>query len=315
MVQEKILEVYNLCKYFKIDRKHQSKAVDDVSFFIRKGETLGIVGESGCGKTTCGRTSIGLYKRNSGTVLFHGKEIEDMKGKEKKKFYQKVQMVFQDPYNSLDPKMKVERIVSEGLRIHQMVQNKNEEKEKVIEILQNVGLHGSYLARYAREFSGGQRQRIGIARALAMEPEILVCDEPISALDVSIQAQIMNLLIDLKEEKGLTYIFIAHNLAAVKYISDRIAVMYMGKIVEMGSVEEIYEHPQHPYTVALMAAITVPDPHIERQRKKIILGEVNQIESAGCQFAPRCPYAKEKCWKEYPQMKTIAKDHQVACFL
>lgn len=311
-----ILEVKNLKKYFTV-KKSILKAVDDVSFFVKRGETLGLVGESGCGKTTCGRTSIGLIEKTSGEILFEGREISSYRGKEKKQFAKKVQMIFQDPYSSLDPKMKVGRLIGEGLRIHGMVKNKREEIELVQELLCQVGLHPDYVHRYIRDFSGGQRQRIGIARALAVEPEFLLCDEPISALDVSVQAQIMNLLRELQEDRGLTYLFIAHDLAVIKHFSNRIAVMYLGQIVEMGEAEELYKHPLHPYTKALLSAAPIPDPDIEMNRKKILLsGEDKEFGyEEQCSFASRCPYVKERCRKEKPKLREAAPGHMAACHL
>ena len=310
-----ILEVRNLSKFFRMGRHSVLKAVHDVSFSVRKGETLGLVGESGCGKTTCGRTSIGLYEKTSGSTLFNGKEIAQMKGKERKDLTKRVQMVFQDPYTSLDPKMKVHRLIAEGIRIHNTAANRNEEQEIVLDMLQKVGLHPSYAYRNIKEFSGGQRQRIGIARALAVQPEFLLCDEPISALDVSIQAQIMNLLMELQEKMGLTYLFIAHDLAVVKHFCDRIAVMYLGKIVEMGGSEEVYGHPLHPYTKALMSAVPIPDPDLEMGRKKILLsGESSShMGEDRCRFADRCPYVSNQCRNEGPKMKEVAPGHWVAC--
>jgi len=315
--QKPLLEVSHLSKHFKINRKEVVKAVDDVSFSIKKGETLGLVGESGCGKTTCGRTAIGLYRKTSGQMLYYGREILELNAKERREYNRKVQMIFQDPYHSLDPKMKIETIIAEGLRVHKMVKSRQEAAEKVKELLEQTGLHADYAHRFPSEFSGGQRQRIGIARALAMEPEFILCDEPISALDVSVQVQIMNLLVKLQEERKLTYLFIAHNLAAVKYISDRIAVMYMGRIVEMGNTQDVYSHPAHPYTQALLSAVAIPDPDVERKRKKIILiDECENINSNhGCSFAPRCPYAKKECREEVPELSLVERNHQVACHL
>lgn len=314
---ESILEVEKLNKHFKVGKREVLKAVDNVSFTIRQGETLGLVGESGCGKTTCGRTSIGLYPRTSGKIMYRGQDISKLKGRELKEYHRKVQMIFQDPYLSLDPRMNVGRIITEGLRVHKRVKSRQEEDDRSRELLEQVGLHPDFIHRLPREFSGGQRQRIGIARALAAEPEFILCDEPISALDVSVQAQIMNLLVKLQEERGLTYLFIAHNLAAVKYISDRIAVMYLGRIVETGETQEVYLHPQHPYTQALLSAVAIPDPDVERKRRKIILKGEGTVESIGrgCNFASRCPYAQEICRNVTPELKKIGNGHKAACHL
>lgn len=313
--KEPILEVSHLSKIFQTGRRERIKAVDDVSFSVYRGETLGLVGESGCGKTTCGRTAIGLYPRTDGSVKYCGKELLQLDARERRAYKRNVQMVFQDPYYSLDPRMKVGNIIAEGLRIHRLADGRKQERERVRELLELVGLHGEYAHRLPGEFSGGQRQRIGIARALALEPEFLLCDEPISALDVSIQVQIMNLLVRLKEECGLTYLFISHNLAAVKYISDRIAVMYMGKIVEMGETEEVYAHPIHPYTQALLDAASIPDPDVERRRERVIIkGETVQGELlAGCAFAPRCPYADKECREREPELQEVRCGHWSAC--
>lgn len=315
---EPVLQVQHLKKYFFMGKKQILKAVDDVSFEICQGETLGLVGESGCGKTTCGRTCTGLYDRTGGTVHFHGQDVHTMNGKERKAFTKKVQTIFQDPYASLDPRMKVEDIIAEGLRIHHMVQNKKEEREIVQKLLRQVGLQSEHASRYIHEFSGGQRQRIGIARALAIEPEFLVCDEPISALDVSIQAQIVNLLRRMQEERGLTYLFVAHDLSMVRHISDYVAVMYLGKIVELTSSEELYTHPVHPYTQALLSAVPIPDPDVEEKRERIVLtGEVPSPISPppGCRFQGRCKYACARCREEEPSMRQVGPGHYAACHL
>ena len=314
---EKILEVNHLKKYFK-SGKGTLKAVDDVSFFIRKGETLGIVGESGCGKTTCGRTCIGIYDRTAGEVLYKGKDVHKLKGREKKAFTKEVQIIFQDPYSSLDPKMKVGDIIAEGLRAHQLCSSKEEERQRVHQLLETVRLNSEHATRYVHEFSGGQRQRIGIARALAVEPDFIVCDEPISALDVSIQAQIVNLLIRLQKEKGLTYLFIAHDLSMVKHISNRVAVMYLGTIAEITDAKALYQKPLHPYTQALLSAIPIPDPKVEEEKQRIKLnGELpSPIDPpAGCRFRNRCRYATERCAKERPELREIEPNHFVACHL
>lgn len=315
--EEKILEVSHLKKYFKTGRG-VLKAVDDVSFFIRKGETLGVVGESGCGKTTTGRTCIGIHDKTDGQVLYKGKDVHHLKGKEKKAFSKEVQIIFQDPYSSLDPKMKVGDIIAEGLRAHKMCKTKEEEQQVVRDLLETVGLNAEHATRYIHEFSGGQRQRIGIARALAVEPKFIVCDEPISALDVSIQAQIVNLLIRLQKEKGLTYLFIAHDLSMVKHISDRVAVMYLGTIAEITDAKSLYANPLHPYTKALLSAIPIPDPKVEENKQRIKLqGElpspINPPE--GCRFQNRCPNVCERCKKERPDLREVVPGHYVACHL
>lgn len=316
--QNVIMEVNHLKKYFRLDSKRTLKAVDDVSFNIYEGETLGIVGESGCGKTTCGRTCIGIYDRTDGEVLYRGEDVHRMNVTKKKEFTRKVQMIFQDPYSSLDPRMKVHDIVAEGMRIHEMVHSKGEEIEKVQELLQSVGLNAEHASRYVHEFSGGQRQRIGIARALAVNPEFLLCDEPISALDVSVQAQVVNLLIKLQKERSLTSMFIAHDLSMVKHISDRVGVMYLGNMVELAPSGELYKNPLHPYTQALLSAIPIPDPKIARNKKQIRLqGEVPSPVNppAGCHFCSRCPYATGRCKSETPILKETAPGHFTACHL
>lgn len=313
--QEYLLEVKGLKKYFKAG-KGTLKAVDDVSFYIRSGETLGVVGESGCGKTTCGRTVLGLYDKTDGEVLYRGKDVHQLKGEARRVFTKHAQIIFQDPYASLDPKMKVRDIVAEGIRAHQLLKSEREIRERVDELLITVGLDSQYGDRYVHEFSGGQRQRIGIARALAVDPEFIVCDEPISALDVSIQAQIVNLLDRLQKEKGLTYMFIAHDLSMVKYISDRVMVMYLGKVVEITASRQLYAHPAHPYTQALLSAIPIPDPHVEAEKQRIKMG--GEIPSpidppAGCRFQNRCKYATDRCREEEPQLRLVGEDHYVAC--
>jgi len=316
--EEPVLQVSHLKKYFPMGKKQVLKAVDDVSFCIYKGKTLGLVGESGCGKTTCGRTCTGLYSRSGGEVLFKGQDVHKLRGKERKAFTKSVQTIFQDPYASLDPRMKVGEIISEGMRIHNMVEGKKEEQDRVQELLRQVGLQAEHANRYIHEFSGGQRQRIGIARALAIKPEFIVCDEPISALDVSIQAQIVNLLQKMQERLGLTYLFVAHDLSMVRHISDQVAVMYLGKIVELTSSDELYNHPVHPYTQALLSAIPIPDPDVESSRKRIVLkGDVPSPISppAGCRFQGRCRFACDRCRQEEPPMRQVGTDHYVACHL
>ena len=312
-----LIEVKNLKKHFKVGRKAMLKAVDDVSFNIYKGETIGLVGESGCGKTTCGKTIMGLYKATEGQVFFNGVDIHTLKSKEKKEMTKKSQIIFQDPYASLNPRMTVKDILGEGMDIHKMYMGK-EREEKLFELLDLVGLNHEHISRFAHEFSGGQRQRIGIARALSVEPEFIVCDEPISALDVSIQAQVVNLLIDLQKKKQLTYLFIAHDLSMVKHISDRVGVMYLGKLVELTTSAHLYQKPLHPYTTALLSAIPIPDPEEESKKKRIMIeGEVPSPinPKPGCRFLPRCRYAKPICGEISPQLKEVEKDHFVACHL
>lgn len=313
-----VLEVKNLKKYFNVGKGTVLKAVDDVSFVIREGETLGMVGESGCGKTTCGRTCIGIYDKTEGQVLYKGKDVHKLKGKERKAFTKDVQIIFQDPYASLDPRMTVADIIAEGIDIHRLAANTKERNERVYELLELVGLNKEHANRFIHEFSGGQRQRIGIARALAVNPKFIMCDEPISALDVSIQAQIVNLLIKLQKEMGLTYLFIAHDLSMVKHISDRVTVMYLGTMVELTTSEELYEKPLHPYTKALLSAIPIPDPSVEKARERIRLqGDVpSPINPApGCRFRSRCKYAKDICGQESPELKEVETNHFVACHL
>ena len=316
MEREILMEVKHLKKYFKLHSKQYLRAVDDVSFNIYKGETLGIVGESGCGKTTCGRTCIGMYGKTDGEVLYRGKDVHNLKGSEKKEFMRQAQMIFQDPYSSLDPRLKVHDIIAEGMRIHHLTCSKAEEIEEGQKLLKQVGLNPEHASRYVHEFSGGQRQRIGIARALAVNPEFLLCDEPISALDVSVQAQVVNLLIRLQKERNLTSIFIAHDLSMVKHISDRVGVMYLGRMVELAEADELYDHPVHPYTNALMSAIPIPDPKKEKERQIIRLkGEVPSPVDVpeGCVFCNRCPIAEEICRRKMPELQEVSKEHFVAC--
>lgn len=317
-----ILEVNNLCKYFPVkkgifEKKSYVKAVDNVSFSIKKGETLGLVGESGCGKTTTGRTILKLYEPTSGNIIFNGEDITGKSEKEMIPLRRKMQMIFQDPYASLNPRMTVGDIIGEAIDIHGLY--KGEERENRIRyLLDKVGLNGSHINRYAHEFSGGQRQRIGIARALAVEPDFIVCDEPISALDVSIQAQVINMLEDLQEELGLTYLFIAHDLSMVKHISTHIGVMYLGQMVEKGPSDDVYLKPKHPYTKALLSAVPIPDPDIAKANKRIVLdGDIpSPIDpEPGCRFKGRCKYSKDICSNEDPILREIEKDHFVACHL
>jgi len=313
-----ILEVKNLKKYFYLGKKQILKAVDDVSFSIREGETLGMVGESGCGKTTCGRTCIGLYDKTDGEVLYKGQDVHKMTGKNRTDFTKEVQVIFQDPYASLNPRMTVADIIAEGIDIHHIAENAKDRRDRVYNLLDLVGLNKEHANRFVHEFSGGQRQRIGIARALAVEPKFIVSDEPISALDVSVQAQIVNLLIKLQKEMDLTYLFIAHDLSMVKHISDRVIVMYLGSIVELTTSYELYEKPLHPYTKGLLSAIPIPSPKIERTRQRIkLLGDIPSPINLpdGCRFKDRCHFSKEICKVERPLLKEIEKDHYVACHL
>lgn len=317
MSKENLIEIKNLSKYFKVGKDLDLKAVDNVSFNIRKGETFGLVGESGCGKTTCGRTILGLYKATGGEVLYRGEDVHSMNRKEKLAFKKNAQIIFQDPYASLDPRMTVGDIISEGMNVHLKV-SEEEKRQKLAELLNKVGLNEEHADRFPHELSGGQRQRIGIARALAVEPEFIMADEPISALDVSIQAQIVNLLIELQRDMGLTYLFISHDLSMVKHISDRIGVMYLGSMVELSSNEKIYDKPLHPYTQALISAVPVPDPKMEETRERIKLeGEVPSPVNTppGCKFVKRCPYAMDKCHVVAPELKEVEEDHFVACYL
>lgn len=314
-MSENLIEIKNLCKYFPAGKKRTLKAVDNVSLTIAKGETLGLVGESGCGKTTCGRTILKLYPPTSGQIFFDGEDVSHIKGKGLLNFKKRAQMIFQDPYSSLDPRMTIAEIISEGMTVHNHLSNQ-EKQEKVNELLGKVGLTEDYANRFAHELSGGQRQRIGIARALAVEPEFIVCDEPISALDVSIQAQIINLLIKLQKENHLTYLFISHDLSVVRHISDRVGIMYLGSMVELGSSQAIFGQPLHPYTKALISAIPEADPDSEKTRKRIPLeGEVpSPIDPpSGCKFRPRCAYATDKCAQEIPTWEEAAPGHFVAC--
>ena len=317
MSKENLIEIKNLSKYFRVGKDLDLKAVDNVSFNIRKGETFGLVGESGCGKTTCGRTILGLYKATGGEVLYRGEDVHSMNRKEKLAFKKNAQIIFQDPYASLDPRMTVGDIISEGMNVHLKV-SEEEKRQKLAELLNKVGLNEEHADRFPHELSGGQRQRIGIARALAVEPEFIMADEPISALDVSIQAQIVNLLIELQRDMGLTYLFISHDLSMVKHISDRIGVMYLGSMVELSSNEKIYDKPLHPYTQALISAVPVPDPKMEETRERIKLeGEVPSPVNTppGCKFVKRCPYAMDKCHVVAPELKEVEEDHFVACYL
>ena len=312
-----LIEVKDLSKHFNVGRNLVLKAVDDVTFNIYKGETFGVVGESGCGKTTCGRTVLGMYNATKGQVLYEGKDIHSMDKKERFDFKKKAQYIFQDPYASLDPRMTIGSIIAEGMDVH-FKMTEEERQNKIDRLLNIVGLNKEHGARFPHELSGGQRQRVGIARSLAVEPEFIVCDEPISALDVSIQAQIVNLLNKLQNEMGLTYMFISHDLSMVKHISDRIAVMYLGSVAELAQADMIYEDSLHPYTQALISAIPVPDPHVGRQNKRIrIEGEVPSPINVppGCKFAGRCPKCMDICRKENPRLREVKPEHFVACHL
>lgn len=309
---EGLLEVRDLKKYFSIGQDFDLKAVDGVSFTIQRGETLGLVGESGCGKSTLGRTIIRLYENTAGEVLFKGKDVHKLRGKEIGQFNRDVQMIFQDPQASLNPRMTVEDIIAEGLDIHGL--SRGARRERVAELLQLVGLHRDHAQRFPHEFSGGQRQRIGIARALAVEPEFIIADEPISALDVSIQAQVVNLLEDLQKDRGLTYLFIAHDLSMVKHISNRIGVMYLGKMVELATSNELYARPLHPYTRALLSSVPVPDPTVKRERI-VLQGDLPSPANkpSGCGFRTRCPLATARCAEEEPVWQEAEAGHWVAC--
>jgi oligopeptide transport system ATP-binding protein len=311
-----LLEIKDLKKHFRVGRE-TLKAVDGISLEIKKGETMGLVGESGCGKTTAGRVLVRLYEPSGGEVIFEGKDVHEAQGDEGKVLNRKMQMIFQDPQASLNPRMIVSDIVAEGLDIHNLVDSKEERLDRVHELLDVVGLDKEHANRYPHEFSGGQRQRIGVARALAVDPEFIVADEPVSALDVSIQAQVINLMRRLQEERGLTYLFISHDLSVVKYISDRVGVMYLGQLVELADSDELYENPLHPYTRALLSAVPVPDPDYEAERERIVL--VGDLPSpinppSGCRFRTRCPQAVEAAAQVEPEWREVKPGHWVqAC--
>ena len=314
--EKPILEVQNLKKYFPVRsgfKKLTLKAVDGVSFSINRGETLGLVGESGCGKTTVGRTLLQLYKPTDGKVIFDGQEVTDKNINDIRK---KMQMVFQDPYSSLNPRMTVEDIIGEPLDVHHLYETRAERREKILHLMELVGLNSEHATRYAHEFSGGQRQRIGIARALSVKPDFIVCDEPVSALDVSIQAQIINMFEELQAKLGLSYLFIAHDLLVVQHISKRIAVMYLGKLVEIGDADEVCNSPIHPYSISLLSAVPIPDPKMERNRQRIVLeGDVPSplAMPEGCPFRTRCKYATDKCKTEMPPLTDRGNGHFAAC--
>jgi len=319
--QEYLVEVNNLVKYFPVRAGLLQRvvahvqAVDDVSFAVKKGETLGLVGESGCGKTTVGRSMLRLIEPTSGEVKFGGQDVLALSGKELKAVRRDMQIIFQDPYASLDPRVPIGESVMEGLHIHK-IGNPKERFDIMIETLKKVGLEDYHARRYPHEFSGGQRQRVGIARALALRPKFIICDEPVSALDVSIQSQVLNILKDLQNEFGLTYLFIAHNLSVVEHISDRVAVMYLGKMVELTQRDELFQNPLHPYTQALMSAIPIPDPHLKRNRI-ILKGDVPSPLNppSGCRFHPRCPIAEEICSQQEPEFREVSPDHWAACWM
>jgi oligopeptide transport system ATP-binding protein len=319
-----LLEVRNLVKHFEVTggvlggRRGVVRAVDGVSFSIRRGETLGLVGESGCGKTTTGRCVLQLERPTSGEVLFEGRDLTTLEPAELRAVRRHIQVIFQDPYSSLNPRMTVGQIIAEPLAVHGIVKSASARRNRVRELLTHVGLLPQHAARYPHQLSGGQRQRVGVARALALEPKLIICDEPVSALDVSIQAQIINLLEDLQSQFGLTYLFIAHDLAVVRHISDRIAVMYLGKIVELADRKTLYDDPLHPYTRALLSAVPIPDPELEAQRERVILG--GEVPSplnppSGCVFHPRCPIAVDRCRDIVPELREVKPGHWAACLL
>lgn len=317
---DKILEVKNLKKYFPVESKvrvepKSVKAVDDVSFDVYRNETLSIVGESGCGKSTTGRCLIGLNKPTSGEVIYNGKNIVGISDKEQRVLCKDLQMIFQDPYSSLNPRMTIGSILEEPLIIHKICKTKEERMQRVLDMLENVGMRRDHYYRYPHEFSGGQRQRIGIARALILEPKLVVCDEPVSALDVSIQSQVLNLLAEVKKEMNITYVFISHNMSVVRYISDRVGVMYLGHLVELAGTEELYNNPLHPYTQALLSTVPEPDPHVKREQI-MLKGDIPSPLNppSGCIFHNRCPYNEPICQDQMPPLVEIKPGHFVACY-
>ncbi|MCL1631498.1 ATP-binding cassette domain-containing protein [Sporolactobacillus sp. CPB3-1] len=313
-----LLKISHLKKYFEIERTQILKAVDDINLSISSGETLGIVGESGCGKSTLGRTIMGLYQKTEGSIAFNGVDIDKMNTSERFQMHRRMQMIFQDPYASLNPRSTVLELIAEPMDVHKTCKNNKERRARVERLLEEVGLNRGFLNRYPHEFSGGQRQRIGIARALALDPDFIIADEPISALDVSVQAQVVDLLKRLQKEKGLTMMFIAHDLSMVKYISSRIGVMYLGHLVELTTSRNLYEKPLHPYTQALLSAIPIPDPDIEEKRERIILkGELPSPINppTGCVFRTRCPFVMAICAKERPNFVEVEDGHFAACHL
>jgi len=313
-----ILEVIDLEKHFKVEKGQTLKAVDGVSFTIQRGETLGLVGESGCGKSTIGRTLLNVYKPDGGRVLFKDQDIHNLSYRKYRALTRDIQMIFQDPFSSLNPRKTIGSIIGEGLKIHKIYNNKRERLERVYELLEIVGLNKEHANRFPHEFSGGQRQRIGIARAISLNPEFIVCDEATSALDVSIQAQIINLLIDLQKKLGLTYLFITHDMNMVRYISNNIAVMYLGTLVEKSETEQLFENPKHPYTIGLLGAVPTADPRTEKDQKhEMIRGEAPSPLDVheGCRFYSRCKFAKEICMKEVPPLNDTGNNHYVACHM
>jgi oligopeptide transport system ATP-binding protein len=318
MHQEVLIEVKNLCKYFRLSGRETLHAVEDLSFQVFQGETLGVVGESGCGKSTLGRCLVNLYDMTKGEVYYRGKNLKEYKKQPlKREFCQKVQMIFQNPYASLNPRMTIKEVLEEGIRLYQKKLDRTAVEKKVADLLQTVGMSKEHMSRFPHEFSGGQKQRIGVARALSVDPEFIVCDEPISALDVSIQAQVINMLKRMQKERNLTYVFIAHDLSVVKYISDRVIVMYLGTMVESAATDELYENTLHPYTKILLSAIPTADPAAREKEEIPVKGEVTSPinPKPGCRFSSRCPYAMEICRTTTPDLREVKLGHKVACHL